>query len=228
MDALIADLIKESSATTGTGLNISLSAISGFARYSDAFSVDDVVEYSIRDGNNFEQGLGTIKAGNTLDRTTPVVTFESGVYDSSSPSRINLSGSAVVACAASSRIIYELAEFDLIIPASAETGSLAVTSAAIGFHITRPLTFSEIFAGVNVAPTGAAIEVNVKKNGTTIFSTNLTIDAGETTSLTAATPPVLSSTPTSFVKGDYVVIEIVQVGATEPGEGLKIYCLGDR
>lgn len=131
MDALVADLIKESSSTTGTVLNISLEAITGFARYSDAFSVDDVVEYAIRDGNNFEQGVGTVKASNTLDRTTPVVTYESGVYDNSSPSRITLSGNAVVACVVSKRFLDGLDKsFRPLISEATTARTLSLTDAA--------------------------------------------------------------------------------------------------
>lgn len=81
-------------------------------------------------------------------------------------------------------------------------------------------------ANVNTASTGSAIIVNIKKNGTTIFTTKLSIDATETSSLTAATPYVLSTTPTDFALGDDIQIDLDQVGILTAGTGLKVKLLG--
>jgi hypothetical protein len=62
--------------------------------------------------------------------------------------------------------------------------------------------------------------VDVKKNGTSVTSTNAAIDANETTSLTG-TSPVL--TTTSFLKGDLITPNIVQTGSLDTGTSLKIY-----
>jgi hypothetical protein len=74
------------------------------------------------------------------------------------------------------------------------------------------------------APTGSAAQFDVKKNGTTIYSTKPTIDAGETTTDTAATPAVLSTT--SLADGDIVTIWIDQVGSTIKGQGGVIAFVG--
>jgi hypothetical protein len=67
------------------------------------------------------------------------------------------------------------------------------------------------------APTGSAAQFDVKKNGTTIYSTKPTIDAGETSTGTAATPAVFSTT--SLDNGDIVTIWIDQIGSTIKGQG---------
>jgi hypothetical protein len=67
------------------------------------------------------------------------------------------------------------------------------------------------------APTGSAAQFDVKKNGTTIYSTKPTIDAGETSTGTAATPAAFSTT--SLANGDIVTIHIDQVGSTIKGQG---------
>jgi hypothetical protein len=67
------------------------------------------------------------------------------------------------------------------------------------------------------APTGSAAQFDVKKNGTTIYSTKPTIDASETSTGTAATPAVLSTT--SLANGDIVTIWIDQIGSTIKGQG---------
>lgn len=98
MATLRADLIKETTATTGTG-TVTLSAISGWARFSNAFSVSDVVPYIILDANgNKETGFGTVGASNTLARTTPSSTLVGSTYDNTTPTAITLSGSATVLC----------------------------------------------------------------------------------------------------------------------------------
>lgn len=100
-EGLISDFVEENTATTGNGLTLTLTAKTGFARFSDVWAAGTSVRYTIRNGNNAEHGIGTVQAGNTLDRTTPVVTLVAGVYDNTSPVRITLSGSSVVSCAPS-------------------------------------------------------------------------------------------------------------------------------
>lgn len=81
-------------------------------------------------------------------------------------------------------------------------------------------TITGVRASVTTAPTGSTIIVDIKKNGTTIFSTKLTIDAGEKTSVTAATAAVLSTT--TVADDDEITIHIDQVGSTIAGAGLKV------
>lgn len=74
------------------------------------------------------------------------------------------------------------------------------------------------------APTGAAAQFDVKKNGTTIYSTKPTIDAGETSTDTAATPAAFSTT--SLANGDIVTIHIDQIGSTIAGQGGVLTFIG--
>ena len=98
--AQLKPFIKETTATTGTGLSLTLTEVTGFARFlsAETFAADAEVQYTVRNGNNFEWGLGTNRAGNILDRTTPIVTLVAGVPDASSPSRIDLVGTSDVYC----------------------------------------------------------------------------------------------------------------------------------
>jgi len=89
--ALISDFIKETTTTTGTG-DLTLSAAQGFARFSDAFVAEDNVYYSIYNGINRETGVGTVKAGNILERSTPQKTLVAGVFDDATPVNITLVG----------------------------------------------------------------------------------------------------------------------------------------
>jgi hypothetical protein len=72
---------------------------------------------------------------------------------------------------------------------------------------------------VKTAPTGAAIIVDVNKNGTTIFTTQGNrpqIAAGATTG-DSGTPDV-----TTLAETDKLTIDIDQIGTTEPGKDLTV------
>ena len=68
-------------------------------------------------------------------------------------------------------------------------------------------------------PTGSAAQLDVLLNGTTVFSTNPTIDANEFSSTTAATPAALSSNPTAVAAGAKLEFDLDQVGAANSGWG---------
>ena len=72
-------------------------------------------------------------------------------------------------------------------------------------------------------PTGAAAQMDCLLAGTTIFSTNPTIDTGEFSSTTAAVPPVLSANPTALTAGQRLQFDLDQVGASDAGRGY--YCI---
>lgn len=95
---MLANGVKETTTTTGTG-TVTLAAVTGSVRFSQAFSTGDIASYAIKDGDNWEWGIGTVGAGNTLARTTIIATLVAGTYTATSASAITLSGSADVLCA---------------------------------------------------------------------------------------------------------------------------------
>lgn len=89
--------IKQTTATTGTGTITLGTAVAGFITFGDQYSDGDEVYYTITDGLNRENGLGTYTAsGTTLSRDTIFETLVSGTFDNTSPTAISLSGDAVV------------------------------------------------------------------------------------------------------------------------------------
>lgn len=84
--------VYETTTTSGTG-TVTLSAVTGRPRFSDA-GVGALVPYAIKDGSNWEWGMGTVGASNTLARSIVTATYVSGSYDNTSPAAITLSGSA--------------------------------------------------------------------------------------------------------------------------------------
>ena len=95
---MLANWVKETTATTGTGAISLGGAVAGHIAFSDAFRDGDAVYYSVEDGNNREIGIGTMSAGTpwTLTRTTVLETLVNGVFTRGAASPISLSGSAVV------------------------------------------------------------------------------------------------------------------------------------
>lgn len=90
MPLIIADRVRETSTTTGTG-NLTLAgAQPGAQRFGSRMAVGDTTWYAITGpGGSWETGVGTYVANNTLERTTPLessngdarVNFEAGTKD---------------------------------------------------------------------------------------------------------------------------------------------------
>jgi hypothetical protein len=78
----------------------------------------------------------------------------------------------------------------------------------------------EIRFSVTTAPTGSDIIIDVKKNGTSIYSVLPRIEAGELSTLTQDTPQDLDGT-IAFDPLDKIEVFITQVGDTAPGKNLK-------
>jgi hypothetical protein len=81
------------------------------------------------------------------------------------------------------------------------------------------MTIDKVYVYVQTAPVGAAIIVDVNKNGTTIFTTQANrpqIAAGANAD-ESGTPDV-----TSLAKNDRVDVDIDQVGSTTPGAVLTV------
>lgn len=93
---MLADFVKETTTTTGTGAALTLSAVVGFARFADAFPVDAPVVYAIQSGNNRETGIGTVGTGNTLTRVRATAKYDSGVLTKDPATFLSLAGTSDV------------------------------------------------------------------------------------------------------------------------------------
>jgi hypothetical protein len=91
MAFVIADRVRETSTTTGTGNFTLAGAVTGYQTFDSALDTGDTTYYTIADqsGVNWEVGIGTFTSPSTLARTTilsssnggSVVTFTSGTKD---------------------------------------------------------------------------------------------------------------------------------------------------
>ncbi|HEX4662482.1 MAG TPA: hypothetical protein VH144_02615 [Candidatus Saccharimonadales bacterium] len=82
----------------------------------------------------------------------------------------------------------------------------------------RTLTIAKCYVDAGTAPTGASLIVDVKKNGTTIYTTQAnrpTLTAG---SQAANSVPDV----TAFADGDYLTVDIAQVGSTVAGSDVSV------
>jgi hypothetical protein len=87
--------IKETTATAGTG-TVTLTAVTGFARFADGFTNGSLASYAIRDGNNWEWGVGTVGAANTLARTAITGSLVAGTFTTGGTAITLASGAASV------------------------------------------------------------------------------------------------------------------------------------
>lgn len=112
------------------------------------------------------------------------------------------------------------------IAVSDETTDLTTGAAKVTFRMPYAMTLTGVRASVSTAPAGDTIEIDINEGGASIFSTVLSIDAGEKTSTTAATAAVISDT--ALADDAEMTIDIDQIGSSTAGAGLKIWLIGTR
>jgi len=107
-----------------------------------------------------------------------------------------------------------------VIACSDETTALTTGTGKITFRMPSAGTLTAVKATVTTAPVGSALIVDINEAGTTLLSTKLSIDDGEKTSSTAATPAVISNP--ALADDRRITIDIDQVGSGTAGAGLKV------
>ena len=98
-------------------------------------------------------------------------------------------------------------------------GTLTVGTGAPRYYFTSSHTISNVAVSVGTAPTGASVIVDVNINGTTAFTTQ-----SNRPTIAASGFNDLSSAPdvTSVVSGDYLTIDVDQIGSTIAGADLVV------
>src|SRR5215211_6397941 len=89
MAHILADRVRETTTSTGTGALTLGGAVSGFRSFSSAMAVTDTCDYVVSMGSSWEVGVGTLSSTNVLTRTTVMasssgggaVNFPSGLKD---------------------------------------------------------------------------------------------------------------------------------------------------
>ena len=112
-----------------------------------------------------------------------------------------------------------------IAAASDETTALTAGTDKVTFRMPYAFTLTSVTASLTTAGTGAnLVTVDIHESGTTILSTKITIDATETTSTTAATPPVISDA--SLASDAEMTVDIDQIDSGGVSAGLKVTLIG--
>jgi len=115
------------------------------------------------------------------------------------------------------------------IACSDETTALTVADDKVTFRMPYAMTLNGGIAGVRASLTttgtiSGVTTIDIEQGGTSILSTLLTIDYGEFTSYTGATPVVISTTALTDNAEITVNVDVLSGGATEAG--LKIQLIG--
>ena len=110
---------------------------------------------------------------------------------------------------------------------SDETTALTAGTNKVKFRMPYAFTVTEVRASLSTAGTGAQlVTVDINESGTSILSTKITIDATETTSVTAATAPVISDTSLADDAEMTVDIDLIDTGGVS--KGLKVSIIGHK
>ena len=107
-----------------------------------------------------------------------------------------------------------------VIACSDETTALTTGTGKVTFRMPTAGTLTAVKATVTTAPAGSALIVDINEGGTSVLSTKLSVDDGEKTSATAATPAVISDS--ALANDAEITIDIDQVGSGTAGAGLKV------
>jgi len=100
----------------------------------------------------------------------------------------------------------------------------SVEQDAFRFVMPQDVVLTDGVASVATAPTGADLVVGVRVNSTSVFSNDLVIDDGSTSSIDSATATVVDAGVVS--RGDVVRVDVDQVGSSVAGAGLKVVLVG--
>jgi len=105
-----------------------------------------------------------------------------------------------------------------------ETRVITTGTAVLTFHMPFDFTLIEVMAGLTTVSSSGLVRFDANLGGVSIFTTRVSIDAGEDTSLTAATPAALATT--YLPKGARITVDIDDAGTGATGP--KLYFNGRR
>lgn len=114
----------------------------------------------------------------------------------------------------------------IIASCSDELTPLQVATTLTTFRAPYPLILAYVRCSLTVAPEGSDLIVDVKATGVSIFTTPMHIEPGERTSVTAATQAVLAIP--NIVDDTEFTVDVLQVGSTFAGSGLKVAVTGTK
>lgn len=115
--------------------------------------------------------------------------------------------------------------FEMVIACSDEDTPITTGTTKVTFRMPRAVTLTAVRAHLKTPAATGTFTVDINEGGSTILSTKITIDATEKTSVTAATPPVISD---ANLADDAEMTVDVDDDASGDATGLKITLIGTR
>jgi hypothetical protein len=107
---------------------------------------------------------------------------------------------------------------------SDETTPIVIGTDKLKFRMPYGFVLSSVKASLSTTSSSGDPTFDIKKNGVSIFSVLLSIDSGDTTSVGAAVPYVLSTS--TFADDDEITIDITVAGTG--ATGVKVYLIGTQ
>ena len=177
--------------------------------------------------------LATLFAGTGLTASSGVITVDAA--STTAAGKVELATSAEIntstdAARAITPDLFAASNYGIRyvqIMAVAKAMDLTVTDGLAYFHVPAGLNgmdLVEVHAEVFTAPAGSTATFELSKNGasTQMLSTNITIDASETGSDSAATAAVIDTSNDNIATNDLIQINCTQVGSSTAGAGLLV------
>jgi hypothetical protein len=112
----------------------------------------------------------------------------------------------------------------LLAAVSDETTTITTGTAKLTFRMPFAMTLTGVRASLSTASSSGVVTVDINEASVSILSTKLSVDSGEKTSTTAATPAVISDTALADDAEITIDIDAAGTGA----KGLKILLSGER
>jgi hypothetical protein len=180
-------------------------------------------------GNTINAGLRNVfVAGSNLTATTSDSAYFNRIYSGSTDLSSLLGGTPPTAgnyigVTGSSVVSLTGVPCDLSFAFSDETTQITTGTNKVAIYAPYAFTITDV--QVSLSQSGSALSTfNVRRNGTTIFSTRPTIDANEFHTATALTPRVITGTTVSAA--DRITVDVDGIGTGCAGG--KVYILGNR
>lgn len=203
------------------------SASRGIANNLAVDVIQDATDISTihRTKNQINQSVATPAGSNAINIKADKIQL---TMHATAPLELNgavgSAGQALISQGAGAAPIWRGVKQVIALACSDETTALTTGTAKATFRMPYAMTLTGVRCSVTTAPTGSVLTVDINEGGVSILSTKLTIDATEKTSVTAATPAVISDS--SLADDSEITIDIDTVGSTVAGAGLKVYLIG--
>jgi len=180
--------------------------------------------YIVRGGVSYKALESDLPSGGGSGTVTSVAVTGSDGLEVDSGSPITTSGTIALGVNKATLLAHLgiTDDYHLSFAFSGEDDDLVVGTGAITFQMPNfATTLTGVSVNVKTAPTGSVATFDLNEGGTSVLSTKITIDAGEKTSETATTPPVISDS--AIAANAIMTIDIDGIGSTVAGAGGKAW-----